>query len=196
MSTTETERTQPAPVDEGPVPRRWTREEYYRLGEQGLFQNQRVQLINGEIVVMSPMGTRHAAAVGLVSELFTKQLAADYHVRCQLPFTFTNEDEPEPDVAITEGGYRDFLHHHPNTAVLVVEVSESTLQYDRTVKRKLYAANGLPEYWIVNLKDRQIEVCSAPKSGDYENQTIHKSGDEISVQALPEIVVKVADLLP
>lgn len=196
MSTTEIASAEPNQSGVLPGPRRWTRDEYYRLGELGMFQDQRVQLINGEIVVMSPMGTRHAAAMQLASKALQKIVSEPIHVRCQLPLAFPEKSEPEPDIALVEGGPRDFLAEHPSHAVLIMEISDSTLPYDRTVKRTLYATNGIAEYWIVNLKDGQIEVHLDLDSNEYQTVQTYKPGQQIPVKNVPQMTVAVADLLP
>lgn len=196
MSTTEIASAEPDQSGVRPYPRRWTRDEYYQLAELGMFQDQRVQLINGEIVVMSPMGTRHAAAMRLATQVLMKQISSPFELVAQLPMTFSDQSEPEPDFAIITGDPRDALAGHPTTALLIIEISDSTLQYDQTVKRALYAANAIPEYWIVNLKDGQIEVHLNLNSNEYQTVEIFKPDQQISVKSVPQLNVKVADLLP
>lgn len=178
-----------------PQARRWTREEYYRMGDAGLFLNERVQLINGEIFKMAPMKERHAAGVQLTEAAIQRAFGDGYCVRPQLPLFLTDVSEPEPDVAVVPGGPRDYLEEHPRSALLVVEVSESTLAFDRGTKSRLYAEAGIEDYWIINLVDRCVEVCREPIDGEYADQTRHDHDEEVTPLAAGSSV-KVADLLP
>ena len=121
-----------------PRVRRWTLKEYYKLADEGLFRGQRVELIDGRIVQMPPMMNPHAAAIELVKRALEPAFGPAFWVRMQLPLHFGRYSAPEPDIAVVPGGPRDYSDH-PTTALLVVEVSESTLSYDRNRKAALYA---------------------------------------------------------
>lgn len=178
-----------------PMVRRWTRDEYYRLGDEGFFQGERVQLIYGEIVKMSPMLTPHAASLQLSYKALLRAYGEGFSIRDQLPLFISEHSEPQPDLAVVTGGPRDYLKEHPRTALLVVEVSDSTLRFDRTIKRKLYAQANVVEYWIVNLVDRCLEIFRNPSDGDYTHTETLSAVD----QALPpgaQQSILVADLLP
>jgi Uma2 family endonuclease len=144
-----------------PKSRRWTRDEYYKMGDEGLFRDQRVQLIEGEIVVMSPQKVSHYAAIDKCRQLLEKLLGDDFWIRTQGPLTLNPNSEPEPDVSVVTGT-RDDYQDHPKTALLIVEVSQTALGFDRNEKASLYAKAGIADYWIVNLIDRQLEVFRNP----------------------------------
>lgn len=192
MATVESE---PATLAD-PQKKRWTREEYYRMGDAGLFLEERVQLIYGEILKMAPMKGPHAAGVQLAEAATRNAFGNGYCVRSQLPLFLTDESEPEPDVAVVRGGPRDYLEQHPRTALLVVEVSKSTLAFDRGTKSRLYAEAGIEDYWVVNLVDRCLEVFRQPIDGEYADRSRYEHDAEVSPLAAPGSLVKVADLLP
>jgi Uma2 family endonuclease len=188
----------PSTISKGPRRYRWTRAQYHRAGEAGLFVGQRVQLVTGEIILMSPQGHPHAVAIGLVEEALRTAFGRGFWPRVQLPLALGKDDEPEPDVAVVAGSPRSLASaaSHPTTALLVVEVADTSLAFDRDDKGPLYAAAGVPEYWIVNLVDRQLEVLRDPKAGRYSNVQTLNSGERIRPIAAPTAEVSVADLLP
>jgi Uma2 family endonuclease len=188
------------PIDE-PTPRRWTREEYYQLGELGLFHGQRVELIEGEIMVLSPQNWPHTSTVARVGEALHRALGTGFWVRMQFPLNLSTSD-PEPDVSVVVGRLEDYSDH-PTTAALIVEVSESTLTYDRTRKASLYARAGIADYWIVNLVNNQVEVYRDPRSDPsqfyghgYASVTILVPPAVVNPLAAPQVSLAVADLLP
>jgi Uma2 family endonuclease len=148
---------------EEPTRKRWTREEYYRLAEQGWFQNQRVELIDGEIIQLSPPSPQHAFSSDEIRDLLQQIFGDAYWVRMQLPLSYGDHSEPEPDVSVVRGNRQDHQESHPSTAVLVVEVSRASLDYDKKTKPQLYAAMAIPEYWILDLVHRQLIVHRQPK---------------------------------
>jgi len=178
-----------------PTTHRWTREEYHDLAEAGfLGEDDPVELIEGAIIRMSPQNTPHAVAIRLVHEVLRRVFPEDrYLVHDQLPLALSPDSEPEPDVSVIEGHPRDFLDDHPSSAALVVEVADASLQFDRTRKRPLYARHDLPEYWIVNLVDRQLEVHRVPTEDSYAEITVHSPDDTVSLR---DQLIAVADLLP
>lgn len=150
-----------------PRPRRWTRTEYERLIEQGAFgPDERLELVNGEILAMTPQKSRHASSIVILQRLLSAAFATTGHVRPQLPLAILEDSEPEPDLAVVAGSDLDYLDQHPATALLVVEVADTSLAYDRQTKGPLYARTGIPEYWIVNLADRVLEVYRNPEERD------------------------------
>ncbi|MFB6230996.1 MAG: Uma2 family endonuclease [Salinibacter sp.] len=183
------------PTTSAPTTHRWTRQEYHALADAGfLGEDDPVELIEGEIVQMSPQNTPHAVAVRLARRVLQRIFPGDeYLVDEQLPLALGPDSEPEPDVSVVEGNPRDFLEEHPASAVLVVEVADASLQFDRTRKRELYARYGLPEYWIVNLVDRHLEVHRAPTDDAYAETTVHSADDAASLR---NHSVAVSDLLP
>ena len=142
--------------------RKFTREEYYRLAEAGILrEEERTELIEGEIVTMVPIGPEHATQTMGLHERVRRLFGRGYLVRVQCPLTL-GESEPVPDIAVVKGKLTDYKHAHPTHAVLVIEVAHSSLPYDRTVKTSLYAKAGIPEYWIVDIEHRQLEVYREP----------------------------------
>lgn len=180
----------------------WTREEYDRLVGTGIFHpEERLELVNGTIVTMSPQGSLHATAVRLVEEALRKVFSSGFDVRVQMPLALAPRSEPEPDVAVVVGTPRDYRSEHPQSASLVVEVSDTTLAYDRETKAPLYAQAGIPEYWIVNLLDRQVEVFQNPQHTNdhtisYHTQRIYTSTESFSPLLRPQAVISPIDLLP
>jgi len=150
-----------------PKTRTWSREEYHQMGELGWFEGQRVELVEGEVVVMSPQHFGHSRTVDHIAKLFHAEIGDHFWVRSQLPLKLANGSEPEPDVSVVAGQAGDYSDH-PTTAVLVIEVSDTTLAFDRTRKAKLYAAAGIPHYWIFNLATKNIEVLAEPDASSAE----------------------------
>lgn len=177
----------------------WTREEYERLASSGAFPPEaRMELIEGVIYDMAAQNSLHATGYRLVHEalrsVFLVESGCD--IRGQLPLALGEDSEPEPDVAVVRGGIRDFRDSHPTTAILVVEVADSSLLHDRKRKIPLYARAGIPEYWILNLIRRTLEVYREPCDAAYLSRTILRAGDTVSPLARPEIRMRIGDLLP
>lgn len=181
----------------------WTRDEYYKMAEAGLFEQRRVELIEGRVIDMSPMGSLHATAVALAARAVEHAFTKDYFVRWQMPFVVSGLSEPEPDVAVVPGTVRDYTVMHPTEAALIIEVAETSLTYDRTEKASLYAKAEIADYWIVNLVDGQLEVyrqprpdATVPYSFSYATKLILTAADTIAPLFASEVVIAVADLLP
>jgi len=174
----------------------WMREEYDRLVASGGFQpGSRVQLIRGEIVEMAPQGAGHATGIRLAQTQLERLFTHGFDVRAQLPLALGRWSEPEPDVAVVRGSIHDYRERHPDGAVLVVEVADATLDFDRTRKQQVYAEAGIAEYWIVNLVDRMLEVYRDPQGGAYRRTRRLNPDDVVSPLAAPGNTVRVADLL-
>ncbi|OGG43665.1 MAG: hypothetical protein A3F84_25800 [Candidatus Handelsmanbacteria bacterium RIFCSPLOWO2_12_FULL_64_10] len=181
----------------------WTRGEYYKMAEAGLFEGRHVELIEGRVVEMSPMGSLHATAVALTARALEKAFGQGYFVRWQMPLAAGETSEPEPDVAVIAGDVRDYREAHPTTAVLIVEVADTSLAYDRFEKASLYARAGIPDYWVLNLIDRQFEVrrnrgpdAAQPFGFGYADVKVLSSVDSITPLSMPQATVSVTDLLP
>jgi Uma2 family endonuclease len=181
---------------------RWTREEFYRLADQGCFDNRRVELIEGEIIEMPVPKPPHVKSVILTHQALSVTFGPGHVVRTQSPINLGAFSDAEPDVNVVPGSPRDY-DDHPTTSLLLVEVSETTLSYDRGRKGSLYAAAGIQDYWIVNLVDRQLEVyrkpiadANEPSGFRYDEKTILTAGELIEPLAKPGAQVAVADLLP
>ena len=176
---------------------RWRRGVYDRAVEAGVFgPDDRVELIEGELVMMAPHGSRHATAIRLVNRVLMRVFGEDCIVQCQLPLAIADDSEPEPDVAVVEGEIADYRDGHPSAALLVVEVADDSLRRDRTVKRRLYARCGIPEYWIVSLPDACLEVYRDPDGADYRGVTVLRAGQTVTPLAAPAATIAVSDLLP
>lgn len=173
--------------------RLFTRSEYDRMVELGLFDDERVELLRGVIVRMSPQDTRHAEAVRRLIRMFVLAVGERAVVSPQLSFAASDDSEPEPDLALLPPG--DYTQAHPAQAPLVVEVANTSLRKDRGVKAELYAEVGIPEYWIVNLVARDVEVLRAPEGGRYTERVVRRPGEVISPLALPDVEVSVADIV-
>jgi Uma2 family endonuclease len=176
--------------------RRWTREEYERLAEQGFFHpEEKVELVDGVIYEMTPQSSFHSTGVLLTQGALQPLYKAGFHIRIQMPLALGLDSEPEPDLAVVPGGLRDYVDAHPSTAVLVLEVADSSLLHDRK-KASLYARAEIAEYWLLNLVDWCLEVYRNPKDGAYTSRTVLREGDSVSPLSRPEAAILVASLLP
>lgn len=177
--------------------RRWTREEYERLAAEGFFRpDERVELVDGAIYEMSPQKSWHASVIQALQENLLPLFGQGFSVRFQLPLALSFNSEPEPDVAIVPGHWREYVDAHPTTALLVVEVAETTLVHDRERKGTLYAQAGIPDYWILNRIDACLEIQREPRNGKYQSRTVLKAGDFVSPLACPAASIPVVNLLP
>jgi Uma2 family endonuclease len=184
--------------------RRWTQDEYERLADVGLLgPDEHVELIEGEIVEVPPQRSFHTVGIRLAEDKLRAVFGVGFDVRTQMPLTLGQHSEPEPDVAVVVGSPRDYTQAHPSTAVLVVEVSDTTLAYDRETKGSLYAAAGIPEYWLLNLVDRQLEIYRDPGAlpgarygFGYRTRSIALPGEAVDAPVPASARVAVDDLLP
>jgi len=189
----------PAPEPQGEPAGLYTAERYLRLVDEGVLgPDDRVELLEGVVVAMAPQDTPHAAGVGRAMQVLTLLLAGRAFVRCQLSLIAGARSVPEPDVAVLPGRADDYDHAHPRTALLVVEVADSSLKQDRLTKAAIYAAANVPEYWIVNIRGQQIEVHRDPDPAArrYRSVAAVEPGARITLVAFPDAVVPVDDLLP
>jgi len=141
-----------------PTLRRWKRVEYDRLVDLGVFENDPIELIDGQLIIAEPQGAYHASAIRAVDHALRAVLPAGWMLDVQLPVSLDDASEPEPDLAVVPGRPGDYRHAHPARPVLAVEVAESSLAFDRVHKGSLYARAEIQDYWIVNLVDRVLEV--------------------------------------
>jgi Uma2 family endonuclease len=185
-------------------PRQWTRAEYDRLIGVGFFPpGEPLELLGGALIVSEPQGSAHFTAIGLVEDALRASLGPGWLVRGQGPIALDDESEPEPDVAVTRGTRRDYSREHPSRPVLVVEVAETSLAFDREHKGSLYARARLDDYWILNLVDRTLEVYrhaardrSAPFGWRYASRDVLGPTGSVSPLAAPHAAILVGDLLP
>ena len=189
------------PPESHPPPRekrKFTVAEYYRMAEVGILHHtERVELLDGEIIVMAPMGDRHANGVRRIGQALQRMARLAVTISIQCPLRLDDHSEPEPDIALLrfrEDGY--ITHPGPADVLVVMEVSDSTLAFDREVKSKRYAAAGIPEMWVMNLPGDCLDRLDQPGPAGYARHTIFRRGDKISPAALPDLAFAVADLLP
>lgn len=185
-----------------PVDRLWTRDEHYKLVDQGFFDGQRVELIEGRIVEMPPQKVPRSVSLELVGRYALRAFPQLHRIRVQMPFLASDGSDPEPDLAVVSGDPRDSTNTHPSSAVLIVEVSETTLRDDRR-KARLYALSGVADYWIINLLDGCLELHRDPLPGGgspngpaYATIKILQPGDSLAPLAAPQATVAVAEFLP
>lgn len=185
----------------GGVPRHWTRAEYYHMAKAGVFgSEERVELIEGEIISrMPPQLMPHIVAIRLIGPVLRDVFGRQFSVESQLPISLGDDSEPEPDFVVVPEPARVYLSRNvgPMDVQLLIEVSDSTLSFDRGRKARLYAKHGIADYWIVNLVDRCVEVRRDPDV-EVGYRTIHiaKPDDVIEPLSAPGKGVRVADLLP
>ena len=176
----------------------WTLERYHAAIAAGvLTENDKVELLFGKLVPMSPIGVQHGKVVKRINRLLNRRLPeAAYTIGVQDPITLVDDSEPEPDLHVAKGPVESYDHHpYPTDLLLVIEVADSTLKNDRTVKKLNYAVAGIEEYWIVNVYERQLERYTGPEPerGSYLNKEVFKESDRFTSLHLGEFAV--ADLL-
>jgi Uma2 family endonuclease len=170
------------------------RAEYDRLVSLGAFGSERLELLDGRLVTMSPHGEPHAFSITRLTKRLVRGLGDRADVRVQLPLALSDVSEPAPDVAVVAPG--DYLDEHPRRALLVIEVSSSSLDEDRRVKGALYAAAGIAEYWVVNLPGGLVEVHREPREGAYASIEARPRGAVLHVPGFEDVVVRVDEVLP
>ncbi|HEY0174435.1 MAG TPA: Uma2 family endonuclease [Pyrinomonadaceae bacterium] len=172
--------------------------EYERMGRAGIFSPEaRVELVYGEIIEMSPIGERHAACVNVLDEIVRGRLGRSVTVSVQNPVLLDDFSAPQPDLLILKRRADFYRHAHPRPedVLVVVEVSDSTLELDRTVKMPLYAGAGIPEAWLVNIPDERIEVYSDPVGGEYQTARSYARGRRLQSHTLASLRLSVSKVL-
>lgn len=180
-------------------PESYSAERYFALVEEGLIApDDKVELLEGIIVAMSPQSPQHASAVWRTTHALEKAVGDRALVHSQVSFLASEISVPEPDVCVVEGSIADYDECHPSSALLMVEVAVSTLAPDRLTKSRIYAAAAVPEYWIVNLRDHVVEVYRDPDpvSRVYSSTRVAGAGETIALEAIDGCEVAVADLMP
>jgi len=175
------------------APRPLRRVEYEKLAQLGAFDDERVELLYGSLIAMSPQGPAHDFAIQKLTRMLILTLADRADVRVQSAFAAGDHSEPQPDVAVVPRG--DYSAAHPTEALLVVEVADSSLKKDRTVKARLYAERGVPEYWVVDLRGGVVEVHSEIVNAAYSRVTPYRTGAVIRLQRFEDVVLTVAEFL-
>jgi Uma2 family endonuclease len=184
--------------------RRFTRAEYERLIDLGVFQpGEDIELIGGELMVAEPQGAPHYTAIRKTAKALEAAFGPGWDVRTEGPIGLDDESEPEPDVAVVPGGPDDYARAHPSRPVLTVEVAESSLALDRQRKGSLYARAGLADYWVLNLIDRVLEVyrepvpdSASPFGWRYTRSEVFDASARVAPLAAPGANVLVSNLLP
>lgn len=184
--------------------RRWTRVEYERLVALGVFEpGERLELIDGHLIVRAPQGSRHATAIRRVLAALRRVLGDGWQIDSQLPLALDADSEPEPDVAVVPGGPGTYRDAHPSRAVLIVEVAEGSYRIDRDYKASLYARAGIADYWIVDLAHDALEVHrdphaspDAPAGWCYRSVETLRPPAAVAPLVAPDCAIPVTDLLP
>jgi Uma2 family endonuclease len=184
--------------------KRWTRDQYERAIECGIFhENERLELLDGVLVVKEPQGEPHAAAVDLVALALRRAFGEGWLVRQQVHFVSGRLSRPEPDVYVVQGSPRDYAQVAPTRPALIVEVSQSRLTFDRRRKAAIYARAGIQDYWIVNLVESVVEIRrdpgrlgGPPRLWSYGSEETFRVPAVIVPLAAPHARIAVADLLP
>ena len=179
--------------------RKFTVAEYYHMGEAGILKpDERVELVEGEIIVMPPIGPQHASNVDISTEALILSAEGRYVVRVQNPVHLDEGSEPQPDVALLRPRDDRYTTSHPTPSdvLLVIEVADSTLEYDRQVKAHVYGRAGVPETWVQNLPEDCIERFTEPGTEGYAQHSVHRRGETLAPASLPDLELAVADLLP
>ena len=176
----------------------FTVDEYYRMGDAGIFtEDDRVELIDGEIIRMSPIGSRHAACVRRLDALLNRLVSQVAQVSAQNPIRVSDFSEPQPDIALLRPLADFYAQGHPTPAdvLLVVEVAETSVEYDREIKGPLYARAGIAEMWLVNLREEFVEIYTNPAGGSYQSVRRATRGESFASQSLPDMTLSVDEIL-
>ncbi|MGI8553407.1 MAG: Uma2 family endonuclease [Dehalococcoidia bacterium] len=181
-----------------PPKRKLTADEYQCMGQHGIIgEDERVELLDGELYLMPPIGDGHIGDVNSLDFHFNRRLGNRAIVSVQNPIRLSDFSEPEPDITILR--FRpDFYRKgkaRPEDVLLLVEVAESSLAYDRLTKLPRYASAGIPEVWIVNLVDDRVEVYRDPTADGYRSHTVHGRGETLTPLALPDVSIRVEEIL-
>ena len=175
----------------GSARRQWSITDYHRMADAGILgEDDRVELIIGEVVEMSPIGTRHATIVDRLTKMLYRHATDEVIVRVQGPIQLDDYSEPQPDLALLN--LRDeymFSHPTPTDVLLLIEVSDSSAHYDRTTKLPLYAQSNIPEVWLVSVPDERIERYTEPNNGIYQLIQIVQRGQDVASTVLPGLTI-------
>jgi Uma2 family endonuclease len=177
----------------------WTVQEYHHMSEVGILDaSQRTELISGKIVLMTAKGTPHVLTLRLLASSLEKSLDGSVLVSTQEPIQLDDFSEPEPDLAIVKGTMFDYADRHPRPedVYLIVEVADSTLKKDCEVKDKSYARSNIPDYWVIDVKNRQVHIFRTPTPTGYASHLILSDSQTISPLAFPSIVLPISSVLP
>ena len=189
----------PKPAMSSQAARRYfTVDEYHRMGEAGILrEDDRVELIEGEIITMSPIGSHHAACVKRLNEQLSRLLTGRALVGIQDPILLNDSSEPQPDLTILRrrDDFYAAAHPHATDVQLLIEVADTSITYDREGKLPIYARAGIPEVWIVNLSAEVVETYNEPLRGAYKNSHTFRRGESVTPLSFPDIAIPVANIL-
>ncbi|GBO55151.1 hypothetical protein APA_3201 [Pseudanabaena sp. lw0831] len=177
----------------------WSIADYHQMIEAGILdEDDRVELLEGKIVCMSPQRPFHAASVQRSSRLLFKLLSDRAEIRIQLPVILGNDSEPEPDIAVVRFDDHEYSFRHPEVSdiYLLIEVADWTISKDRKQKARIYGKNQVLEYWILDLQNRQVYIFRQPEDGSYREELILSSNDSLAMQAFPDIAIALDALFP
>lgn len=179
--------------------RRFTVDEYYKLAEVGILAtDERVELLAGEIIKMAPIGSKHAGGVTQFAEEFSVRLGRRVTVRVQNPVRLSGGEEPEPDIAVLyrkDDGYASG-HPGPEDVILLIEVADSSVGFERRHKLPMYALHGIPEVWLGDINARRVEVHDEPMAAGYARVRVFDAGETLSPGAFPDLEIPVSDVMP
>lgn len=173
-------------------------DEWHRLGEANIFPPEsRLELINGEILEMAPIGFNHAGHLRRINKLFSKLIPDNIITSVQDPLQLGDLSEPEPDFMLLKPNDNFYSSRHPNASdvLLLIEVADSSLMFDQNQKLRLYALHNVPEYWLLNLNDSCVEVYRQPHGDCYGEKTTLRVGDTVTLSQLNQITINIADIL-
>lgn len=179
--------------------RLWTVEEYHRMAEAGIFgAEERVELLEGNIIWKSPKGTAHRSAVGRTNYLLKNRLGNRAWISIQDPITLNERSEPEPDIAVVKLDPLDYADHHPTPpeVYLVIEVADSSLKLDCKTKAKAYSKAGIKDYWVLDVVSRQLHVFREPTQDGYQSEVVLSEDATISPLDFPDLSIAILEMLP
>jgi Uma2 family endonuclease len=177
--------------------RKFTVEQYHKMVESGILtENEHVELIRGEVAEMVPIGRRHAAYVRRLNPIFSEKLSQRALVDIQNPVELDNTSEPQPDVALLRprSDFYETRHPQPADIFLIVEVADTTAKSDREVKIPLYAEDGIPEVWLVNINEQCLEVYRKPSAEGYQEIQKLQRGQKVSIEAFPDVEIAIDEI--
>ena len=179
--------------------RKWTVEEYHKLGEMGFFHpEERVELLSGNIIIISAKGTANTSATRRTANVLRDILGNQVDVYYKSPIALNDNSEPEPDITLVRIDPFDYATHHPTPSevYLIIEVADSSLAYDREIKAKIYARSGIADYWVLNVNDRQLHVFREPADDRYQSEVIIGETGSISPLEFPAFNISIGEMLP
>lgn len=179
--------------------KKFTSDEVHRMMEAGILPEESGwELINGEIIHRMTIGSKHAGTVIKLSKLLERSVGNEVLISTQNPIQISQRNEPEPDITVLKmrDDFYTESHPTPQDVLILIEVSVSTLEFDRETKRKIYAGAGIVEFWLVNLENNTVEVYTNPKGGNYFEMKIYECGDTIYSKHIADLKLRVADIIP